>query len=153
MGSARSARSAQTPSGEAVIGRHRAIVAALLLLGVLAAIVLVIFAAQACPSPQPANPCPAAAVNRVTVVALAAMTVGLVVSPFAFLGEFVVRRRIVYRGAWARAARRGALASLSVAALAGLRLGGALTVPVAIFVGLLAALIEWYAVRRLDIGA
>jgi hypothetical protein len=37
-----------------------------------------------------------------------------------------------------------------VAALAGLRLGGALTVPVAIFVVLLGAAIEWLAIRRFD---
>lgn len=134
-------------------GRHRVIVAGLLLLAVLAAIVLVAFAASACPTGTASNPCPGAGVNRAIVVGLAGVTVGLAVSPFAFLGEFVVRRRIVYRGAWARAGRRGVLAGLVVVALAGLRLGGALTVPVAIFVGLLAALVEWYAIRRLDAGS
>ena len=39
----------------------------------------------------------------------------------------------------------------AVIALAGLRLGGALTVPVAIFVLLLAGAAEWFAVRRLDL--
>ena len=71
--------------------------------------------------------------------------------PFAFLGEFVVRRRIVYRGAWARAVRRGLLVGLVVITLAGLRLGGALSVPVAIFVVLLAGAAEWFAVRRVDL--
>ena len=42
------------------------------------------------------------------------------------------------------------LAGVVIAALAGLRLGGALTVAVAIFVVLLAGLVEWFAVRRLD---
>ncbi|HET7520698.1 MAG TPA: hypothetical protein VFK61_04060, partial [Candidatus Limnocylindria bacterium] len=88
--------------------------------------------------------------NRVTVIGLAALSVASLVTPIAFLGEFVLRRRIVYRGAWGRAARRGVLLAGVVAALAGLRLGGAFTVPVALFVVLLAAAIEWFAVRRLD---
>ena len=69
------------------------------------------------------QPCPDAARNLVIGIGLAALAVGLLVTPFAFLGEFVARRRIVYRGAWARAARRGLLAGLVVAVLAGLRLG------------------------------
>jgi hypothetical protein len=72
------------------------------------------------------------------------------VTPFAFLAEFVARRRIVFRGAWARAARRGLLAAAVVAALAGLRLGGALSVPGALFLLTLAALAEWFAIRRVD---
>ncbi|MCP5775783.1 hypothetical protein NL389_38755, partial [Klebsiella pneumoniae] len=79
-----------------------------------------------------------AARNLVIGIGLAAAAVGLIVAPFAFLAEFVARRRIVYRGAWARAARRGLLAGLVVATLAGLRLGGALGVPTAIFVLILA---------------
>jgi hypothetical protein len=46
--------------------------------------------------------------------------------------------------------RRGLLVGLAVAALAGLRVGGALTVPAALFVLFLAALVEWFAVRRFD---
>lgn len=129
-------------------GRHRAIVAALILLAVLAAVLLVGFAANACPVDTDAQPCPEAPRNLVLGVALAASAVGLLVTPFAFLGEFVSRRRIVYRGAWGRAARRGTLAGLVVAALAGLRLGGALSVPVAIFVVVLAAVIEWFFARN-----
>jgi hypothetical protein len=133
-----------------VSGRHRAIVAALALLAVLAGVVLVAFVGNACPAVTARDPCAAASVNRVLVVVLSAMVVGLLVTPFAFLAEFVLRRRIVYRGAWARAARRGLLTALIVAALAGLRLGGALSVPVGIFVAILAVLLEWSAVRRLD---
>ena len=70
--------------------------------------------------------------------------------PFALLAEFAVRGRILYRGAWVRAIRRGVLAAGAVAALGGLRLGGALTVPVTIFVLLLAGAIEWLAIRRFD---
>ena len=128
-------------------GRHRAIVAALFLLGVLALVVLVAFAGTACPVETEQQPCPDATRNLVIVIGLAALAVGLIVAPFAFLGEFVARSRIVYRGAWARAARRGVLAGLVVAAVAGLRLGGALSVPTALFVLILAGVAEWFAAR------
>ena len=128
-------------------GRHRTLVAALLLLGILAAVVLVAFAGATCPVETEAQPCPSAARNLVIGIGLAAVAVGLVVTPFAFLGEVVARRRIVYRGAWSRAARRGVLAGLVVAALAGLRLGGALSVPTGLFVLILAGVAEWFAVR------
>jgi hypothetical protein len=128
-------------------GRHRTIVAALSLAGVLVLVVLVAFAGNACPVETDAQPCPDATRNLVIGIALAALAVALVVTPFAFLGEFVARRRIVYRGAWARAARRGLLAGLVVATLAGLRLGGALTVPTALFVFILGGVAEWFAAR------
>ena len=137
-------------SDEAVSGRHRVIVAVLVLLSVLAGLLVVVFADNACPVTTAQLACPQATVNRVLVVAGGAAAVGLLVTPFAFLAEFVLRRRIVYLGAWARAARRGVLAAVGVAALAGLRLGGALSVAVAIFVAILAVLLEWFAVRRLD---
>ncbi|MDQ2689410.1 MAG: hypothetical protein M3Y29_03930 [Chloroflexota bacterium] len=129
-------------------GRHRTIVAALILLGILAAMLLVLFAANTCPVETPVQPCPGAARNLVLAIGLAATTVALLIAPFAFLGEVVARRRIVYRGAWGRAARRGVLAGLVVATLAGLRLGGTLSVPVALFVVLLAGVIEWFFARN-----
>lgn len=129
-------------------GRHRAVVSGLILLGVLAGMLLVVFAAANCPAELPGQPCPQAPRNVVVVVGLAATSVALAVTPFAFLGEVVARRRIVYRGAWARAARRGVLTGLVIAALAGLRLGEALNVPVAIFVVILAVVVEWFAARR-----
>lgn len=129
-------------------GRHRTAVAALILLGILAAIALVAFAGNACPVEIEAQPCPDAGRNMAIVVSLASAAVGLLVTPFAFLGEIVARRRIVYRGAWIRAARRGVLVGLVVAALAGLRLAGALTVPVAIFAVILAGAAEWLLARR-----
>lgn len=129
-------------------GRNRTIVAALLLLAVLAVVVLVAFAANTCPVETVIQPCAQAARNLALGVGLAATAVGLLVTPFAFLGEVLARRRIVYRGAWSRAARRGVLAGLVVAALAGLRLGGALSVPVALFVLLLAGAIEWFFIRN-----
>jgi hypothetical protein len=126
-------------------------VAALVLLAVLTAVVLVSFAGRACPADAPATPCPDAGANRAVVVTLAAATAGLAVVPFALLAEFAVRRRIIYRGAWARAARRGLLVAAAIGALAGLRLGGALSVPVGIFILSLAAALEWLAVRRFDL--
>jgi hypothetical protein len=125
-------------------------VAVLVLLAVLGGVVLVAIAGNACPSDVPGRPCPNAVANRAMVVALAAATAGLAVMPFALLAEFAVRRRIIYRGAWGRAARRGLLVAAALAAVAGLRLGGALSVPVALFVISLAAAVEWFAVRRFD---
>ncbi len=132
-------------------GRHRFIVLALVLLAVLGAVVLVVLAGNLCPAETAGNSCPEAGRNRAIVVGVAAASSALIVTPFAFLTELVLRRRIVYRGAWLRALRRGILAGAVLAALAGLRLGGALTVPVGLFVLLLAVLVEWFAVRRVDV--
>ena len=129
---------------------NRFAVAGLVLAGMLAGFALLFFAGNACPTDLPNQPCAAAGTNRVVVIGLAALTLGLLVTPFAFLGEFVLRRRIVYRGAWRRAMRRAVLVATVVAVLAGLRLGGALSVPVALFAVLLAAAAEWFAVRRFD---
>ena len=129
-------------------GRNRSIVAALLLLAILAVVLLVAFAANACPVETLLQPCPEAARNLALGVGLAATAAGLVVTPFAFLGEVMARRRIVYRGAWSRAARRGVLAGLIVAAVGGLRLAGGLSVPVALFVLLLAGVLEWFFIRN-----
>jgi hypothetical protein len=130
--------------------RNRLRVAGLVLAAVLCGIGLLLFAANACPASLPNQSCPAADANRVIVIGLAAAAVAMLVTPFAFLAEFVLRRRIVYRGAWGRAARRGILAGTVVVVLAGLRLGGALTVPGALFVLLLATALEWFAARRFD---
>jgi hypothetical protein len=129
-------------------GRNRTIVGALILLSALSAVVLVAFAANSCPVETVVQPCPAAARNLVLVIVLAATTLGLLVAPFAFLGEVMARRRIVYRGAWGRAGRRGTLAALVVAAMAGLKLADALSVPVALFVLVLAAVTEWFFTRN-----
>jgi hypothetical protein len=131
--------------------RSRIAIAALMLLAVLGAVVLVAFAGNACAADLPGMPCPSAGANRVVVVALAATTAGVAVMPFALLAEFAVRRRIIYRGAWGRAVRRGVLVAAVVAAIAGLRLGGALSVPVALFVISVAAATEWMALRRFDL--
>ncbi|MEP7040273.1 MAG: hypothetical protein ABI864_01735 [Chloroflexota bacterium] len=131
--------------------RSRLAVAALGLLAVLGAVVLVAFAGNACAGDLLGRPCPEAGTNQAVVVILAAVTAGLVVMPFGLLAEFAVRRRMIYRGAWGRAVRRGALVAASVAAIAGLRLGGALSVPAALFVISLAVAVEWVAVRRFDL--
>lgn len=116
--------------------------------GILAAVAVVAVAARACPIETVAQPCADAARNRVIVVALASSSAALLVAPFAFLSEVIARRRIVYRGAWVRAARRGALVGLVLATLAGLRLGGALSVPIGIFVVILAGVVEWFFHRQ-----
>jgi uncharacterized integral membrane protein len=128
-------------------GRNRTIVAALFLAGILTLVLLVAFAGNACPVQTEQQPCPDATRNLVIGIGLAAAAVGLLIAPFAFLGEVVMRRRIVYRGAWARAARRGLLAGLVVATVAGLRLAGVLTVPTALFVLILAGVAEWFSAR------
>ncbi len=129
-------------------GRQRGVVAALLLLGVLGALLLVWWASSACPAQTEAQPCPHAIRNLVVGIGLAAISAALLVTPFAFLGEVVARKRIVYRGAWSRAARRGTLVGLVVAALAGLRLADVLSVPIALFAILLGAVVEWFFARR-----
>jgi hypothetical protein len=129
-------------------GSNRTVVAGLFLLGVLAVVLLLAFAGNACPVQTQFQPCPDATRNLVVGIALGSSAVGLLVAPFAFMGEVLARRRIVYRGAWGRAARRGILAALLVATLAGLRLGGALNVPTALFVLILAGVIEWFFARN-----
>ncbi|MGH2429470.1 MAG: hypothetical protein ACRDGV_11415 [Candidatus Limnocylindria bacterium] len=126
----------------------RLVVVALVLGAGLVVLVLVAFASRACPVETARLSCPSAAANVTVVVGLASIAVTLLVTPFAFLAEFVARRRIVYRGAWWRAARRAVLAGLVIAVLAGLRLGGALSVPVVIFVAVLAVLIERFLASR-----
>jgi hypothetical protein len=128
-------------------GRHRTILAALFLLGILAALALIAFATNACPVETDAQPCPDAGRNLVIGIVLAAMTLGLVVTPFAFVAEFVARRRIVYRGAWLRAARRGIIAGIALAVLAGLRLADVLGVATALFVVVVAVAVEWLIAR------
>jgi hypothetical protein len=129
-------------------GRQRATVAGLLLLGVLVLVVLAVYASATCPVETEAQPCPGATRNLVLGVSLASVSATLIVTPFAFLGEFVARRRIVYRGAWWRAGRRGLLVGLVLAVLAGLRLAGVLSVPVALFTILLGGVAEWFLARR-----
>ena len=132
-------------------GRVRLALAAFLLLAVLCGMILVAFAGNTCATDLPAAPCPEAGRNRGVVVALLGLTTWLLVVPFAFLAEFALRRRIVYRGIWGRAMRRGFLAGLAMAAVSGLRLGGALSVPAVLFLVIMVGLVEWFAIRRVDL--
>lgn len=129
----------------------RIAVLGLLVAAALAVAGLLGFASGACASDQPGRACPEAGFNRAVVVALLGAAAALLVAPFAFLAEFAARRRIEYRGAWGRALRRGLLAGLVLAALAGLRVGDALSVPSALFVVIIAGLVEWSAMRRFDL--
>lgn len=122
--------------------------ASLLGAAVLTVVLLVVFAARSCPTATPELPCSGASLHRVVVVVLASAATGLLVAPFAFVAEFAARRRIVYRGAWGRAARRAFLAAFVVAALAGLRLGGALSAPLALFVLVAPVVFDVYITRR-----
>ncbi len=128
----------------------RIAVAALALAGVAAVIAVVILASQLCPAPTLTDPCPDADRNRLIVVGLAAAAVFCVMTSAAFVGDYLVHDRIAYRGAWARAARRGLLAGLVLAAVAGLRLVDALNLFSAGVVVAVAAAVEWVATRRLD---
>ncbi|MGZ8474672.1 MAG: hypothetical protein ACXWWQ_00410 [Candidatus Limnocylindria bacterium] len=129
-------------------GRHRLIVGGLILAAATVAAGLVAFASVACPVETPAQSCPEAARNLTIAVGLASTAVALLVTAFAFLAELLARRRIVYRGAWSRATRRGLLAGAVVAALAALRLGGTLSVPIAMFVLVVAGAVEWIMIQR-----
>ncbi len=122
----------------------------LVLLAVLGGVVLIAFAGNACPADAPGRPCPTAGANRAIVVVLAAATAGLAVAPLALLAEFTRRRRIIFRGAWGRATRRGMLVAGVVAAIGALRLGGAISIPVVLFLISVAAATEWLAIRRFD---
>jgi hypothetical protein len=130
--------------------RDRVLVAVLLVVGVVTAVAVVALAANLCPGPTPTDPCPDASRNQAVVVGTAALAIALVMTGLAFVGDYLVRNRIVYRGAWARAARRGLLTGVALAAVAGLRLLDALTVFSAAVVIVVVVAIEWLAVRRLD---
>lgn len=128
-------------------GRQRLVVAVLILLGLLGLLLVLGFASVACPVETEAQPCPDATRNLGVAIGLASASVAILVTPFAFLGEVVSRRRIVYRGAWWRATRRGMLVGAALAALAALRLADVLNVPVAMFVIILAVVVEWFLAR------
>jgi Flp pilus assembly protein CpaB len=133
-----------------VTGRSRLAVAALVVLAVATGFGLVAFAASRCPAELPGQPCPGAGTNQAVVIALAALAVGWAGTAFAYLADVALRRGIVYRGAWLRAARRGLLVAALVAVLGGLRLGGALSPAGGLFLVVLAVALEWFAVRWLD---
>ncbi len=67
---------------------------------------------------------------------------GLTTVPLFWLGIFARHRRIAYRGDWYRAARRGTWVGLVAALLVALRVQGAFSLPIAVFVIVLVVFIE-----------
>ena len=74
--------------------------------------------------------------------ALIGLAVGLTATPVIWLVVFGRHRRIAYRGDWTRAARRGGWVGLIVAIFTVLRLQGALELPIALFILVLASVAE-----------
>jgi hypothetical protein len=130
--------------------RDRLLVAGLFAAGAAALLGVLVAASLLCPAPTLIDPCSDADRNRLIVVGLAGAAVILVITPAAFVIDFLTRRRIAYLGAWWRAARRGALFGLVLATLAGLRLAEALNPFSAVVVIGVAVIAEWLAIRRLD---
>ena len=130
--------------------RDRMLRAGLVVAGAAAMLGVFLAASQLCPGPTSLDPCPDADRNRLIVVGLAGAAVVLLVTPAAFVLDFLARRRIAYLGAWWRAARRGALFGLVLATIAGLRLAEALNPFSAVVVVGVALIAEWLAIRRLD---
>jgi hypothetical protein len=74
--------------------------------------------------------------------ALIGLAVGLTATPVLWLLVFGRHRRIAYRGDWTRAARRGGWIGLIVTIFVVLRLQGALELPIALFILVLAVVAE-----------
>lgn len=74
--------------------------------------------------------------------ALIGLAVALTTIPLFWLAVFARHRRIAYRGDWVRAARRGGWVGLVVAIFIVLRLQGALELPIALFIVVLAVVAE-----------
>ncbi len=80
-----------------------------------------------------------AAISGAGAIGVAA---GLTLTPVCWLAVFTLHRRIAYRGDWTRALRRGAWIGGVVALLVALRVQGAFSVPIGLFVIAMAALAE-----------
>lgn len=74
---------------------------------------------------------PGAGFAGATLIGLA---FGLSTVPLFWLAVFARHRRIAYRGDWFRAGRRGGWVAIVVALFIGLRLQGALQLPIVLFV-------------------
>jgi hypothetical protein len=80
---------------------------------------------------------------------LLGLAVALTLAPLLWLAVFVRHRRIAYRGDWWRASRRAALVALVIVLFVVLRGQEALSLPLAIFVVAMAALVEvTFSLRR-----
>jgi hypothetical protein len=73
---------------------------------------------------------------------LMGIAIGLTCIPLFWLVVFGRHQRIAYRGDWFRAARRGAWVAVVVAVFIVLRLQGAFSLPVALFVAVMVAVAE-----------
>ena len=74
--------------------------------------------------------------------ALMGLAVGVTCMPLLWLAVFGRHHRIAYRGDWARAARRGAWVAVVVALFVVLRLQGAFSLPIALFVAVMVMVAE-----------
>jgi len=74
--------------------------------------------------------------------ALLGIAFTLTVAPLSWLATFGWHRRIAYRGDWSRAVRRAATVGLVVAVLVVLRGQDAFSLPLALFIVVMAAFIE-----------
>lgn len=73
---------------------------------------------------------------------LMGIAIGLTCIPLFWLAVFGRHQRIAYRGDWFRAARRGSWVAVVVAVFIVLRLQGAFSLPVALFVVVMVAVAE-----------
>lgn len=73
---------------------------------------------------------------------LMGIAIGLTCIPLFWLAVFGRHQRIAYRGDWFRAARRGGWVAVVVAVFVVLRLQGAFSLPVALFVVVMVAVAE-----------
>jgi hypothetical protein len=67
---------------------------------------------------------------------------GLTATPMFWLTAFALRRRIAYRGAWTRAARRGTWVGVLVGVFVVMRLTGLFQPPIALFLAALVLVAE-----------
>lgn len=79
---------------------------------------------------------------------LLGLAVALTLLPLFWLTTFARRRRIAYRGDWARAGRRALLAGGVVTVLVLLRVLGAFSLPLAAFVVAMAVFVELIVTTR-----
>jgi hypothetical protein len=73
---------------------------------------------------------------------LMGLAASITVAPMAWLVVFAGHRRRAYRGDWMRALRRSGWVGLIVAILVGLRVAGAFSLPIGLFVAAMAAVAE-----------
>jgi hypothetical protein len=73
---------------------------------------------------------------------LLGLAVGLTTVPLFWLVVYGRHRRIAYRGDWLRAGRRGAFVAVVVALLVVLRSQDALSLPLALFIGIMVVFVE-----------